>query len=140
MPDPPPMAFKGGTSLSKVYRIIDRFSEDVDVTLDYRAFNDGFDPFADAASRNRIRLDAVATPPLQCAGPTGCDLGGPASDRPSAALQHERVRPRHQRFADTPGPAASESSTASARNFKPRAPTTLRTVSKVGLRSPESAL
>ena len=56
MPDPHPMAFKGGTSLSKVYRIIDRFSEDVDVTLDYRAFNDGFDPFADGASRNQIRL------------------------------------------------------------------------------------
>ncbi len=56
MPDPHPMAFKGGTSLSKVYRIIDRFSEDVDVTLDYRAFNDGFDPFAEGASRNQIRL------------------------------------------------------------------------------------
>ena len=56
MPDPHPMAFKGGTSLSKVYGIIDRFSEDVDVTLDYRAFNDGFDPFADDASRNQIRL------------------------------------------------------------------------------------
>ena len=56
MPDPHPMAFKGGTSLSKVYRVIDRFSEDVDVTLDYRAFNDGFDPFADRASRNQIRL------------------------------------------------------------------------------------
>ena len=34
-----PMAFKGGTSLSKVYRVIDRFSEDVDLTLDYRAFD-----------------------------------------------------------------------------------------------------
>ena len=56
MPDPHPMAFKGGTSLSKVHRIIDRFSEDVDVTLDYRAFDDGFDPFADGTSRNRIRL------------------------------------------------------------------------------------
>ena len=56
MPDAYPMAFKGGTSLSKVYRIIDRFSEDVDVTLDYRAFNDGFDPFSDGASRNQIRL------------------------------------------------------------------------------------
>ena len=56
MPDPHPMAFKGGTSLSKVYGIIDRFSEDVDVTLDYRAFNDRFDPFADDASRNQIKL------------------------------------------------------------------------------------
>ena len=29
-----PMAFKGGTSLSKVYKAIDRFSEDIDVTVD----------------------------------------------------------------------------------------------------------
>lgn len=34
------MAFKGGTSLSKVYRAIDRFSEDIDVTLDYRGFGE----------------------------------------------------------------------------------------------------
>jgi len=32
------MAFKGGTSLSTVYQVIDRFSEDLDVTLDYRGF------------------------------------------------------------------------------------------------------
>lgn len=32
-----PMAFKGGTSLSKVYKAIDRFSEDIDVTIDYRS-------------------------------------------------------------------------------------------------------
>jgi predicted nucleotidyltransferase component of viral defense system len=31
------MAFKGGTSLSKVYKAIDRFSEDIDVTVDYRS-------------------------------------------------------------------------------------------------------
>ena len=55
IPDAPPMAFKGGTSLSKVYRIVDRFSEDVDVTLDYRAFADGFDPFASGVSRSAIR-------------------------------------------------------------------------------------
>ncbi len=29
------MAFKGGTSLSKAYNLIDRFSEDVDITIDY---------------------------------------------------------------------------------------------------------
>ncbi len=49
------MAFKGGTSLSKVYGIIDRFSEDVDITLDYRAFGDAFDPFAPGVSRSQIR-------------------------------------------------------------------------------------
>ncbi len=30
------LVFKGGTSLSKVYKVIDRFSEDVDVTYDVR--------------------------------------------------------------------------------------------------------
>ncbi|HEY1132593.1 MAG TPA: nucleotidyl transferase AbiEii/AbiGii toxin family protein [Roseateles sp.] len=30
------MTFKGGTSLSKAYRIIDRFSEDLDLTYDIR--------------------------------------------------------------------------------------------------------
>ena len=31
------LTFKGGTSLSKVYRVIDRFSEDIDLTYDIRA-------------------------------------------------------------------------------------------------------
>ena len=31
------LIFKGGTSLSKIYRAIDRFSEDIDVTYDIRA-------------------------------------------------------------------------------------------------------
>ena len=32
------MAFKGGTSLSKVFNLIQRFSEDVDITIDYDNF------------------------------------------------------------------------------------------------------
>ena len=55
IPDRHPMAFKGGTSLSKIYGIIDRFSEDVDITLDYRAFGDDFDPFASDVSKTAIR-------------------------------------------------------------------------------------
>lgn len=62
LPDVHPMAFKGGTSLSKIYNIIDRFSEDVDITLDYKHFNDTgynkhpeiFDPFAEDVSKNQI--------------------------------------------------------------------------------------
>jgi len=58
-----PMAFKGGTSLAKGYDIIDRFSEDVDITLDYKYFDDTdyknyperFDPFAKDVSKNQIR-------------------------------------------------------------------------------------
>lgn len=40
MPNRLPMAFKGGTALSKVHNIIERFSEDIDITLDYRGFID----------------------------------------------------------------------------------------------------
>lgn len=55
IPNAHPMAFKGGTSLSKIYGIIDRFSEDVDITLDYRYFNDDFDPFQLGVSKTKIR-------------------------------------------------------------------------------------
>ncbi len=55
MPDRLPMAFKGGTSLSKVFGVISRFSEDVDITLDYRGLDGSFDPFADGLSRTRLR-------------------------------------------------------------------------------------
>ena len=55
LPDAHPMAFKGGTSLSKIYSAIERFSEDVDITIDYRAFDDDFDPFAEGASKNAIK-------------------------------------------------------------------------------------
>jgi predicted nucleotidyltransferase component of viral defense system len=55
MPGRLPMAFKGGTSLSKIFGAIERFSEDLDVTLDYRGLDDTFDPFATGISKNRLR-------------------------------------------------------------------------------------
>lgn len=48
------MAFKGGTSLSKVFGAIARFSEDVDITLDYRGLGSAFDPFAGGVSKTRL--------------------------------------------------------------------------------------
>lgn len=39
MTDLPDMAFKGGTALSKVFGVIERFSEDVDISVDYRALD-----------------------------------------------------------------------------------------------------
>ena len=51
----PPNGLQGGTSLSKIFGAINRFSEDVDVTLDYREFEDGFDPFEESASRTAIK-------------------------------------------------------------------------------------
>ncbi len=37
------MAFKGGTSLSKVFNLIHRFSEDIDITIDYTNFKSNID-------------------------------------------------------------------------------------------------
>lgn len=36
---PHAMSFKGGTSLSKIYNLISRFSEDLDITIDYKNFS-----------------------------------------------------------------------------------------------------
>jgi hypothetical protein len=55
MPSRLPMAFKGGTSLSKVFGAIARFSEDVDITLDYRGLDSSFDPFATGLSNSRLK-------------------------------------------------------------------------------------
>lgn len=55
MPERGEMAFKGGTSLSKAYRTIERFSEDVDITLDLRGHKTEFDPFAAGASKSRLK-------------------------------------------------------------------------------------
>jgi hypothetical protein len=50
-----PMAFKGGTSLSKVFDAISRFSEDIDVTIAYTALDDTFDPYDDNSSKKKIK-------------------------------------------------------------------------------------
>ena len=49
------MAFKGGTSLSKVFGLIHRFSEDVDVTLDYRDLIPDANPFEPHVSKSQIK-------------------------------------------------------------------------------------
>lgn len=57
-PDLPAMAFKGGTSLSKVFEAITRFSEDIDITMDCRELAPEIDPFADGTSgKQRARDD-----------------------------------------------------------------------------------
>ncbi len=50
------MVFKGGTSLSKVFNVIDRFSEDCDITLDYR----NFESELDLNKITRSQLDKVS--------------------------------------------------------------------------------
>ena len=57
------LTFKGGTSLSKVYRIIDRFSEDVDLTYDIRELVADLlkqgNPIPDSASQAKKISSAV---------------------------------------------------------------------------------
>ena len=55
MPGRLPMAFKGGTSLSKVFNAIQRFSEDCDVTISYLGFNNDFHPFLDNISKTALK-------------------------------------------------------------------------------------
>ena len=50
------LVFKGGTSLSKVYNLIDRFSEDIDLILDWRLLGygpDREDPYQEFASNTQ---------------------------------------------------------------------------------------
>lgn len=49
------MVFKGGTSLSKAYKLINRFSEDIDITIDYRNFKD----VIDIGNTSRNQLDKI---------------------------------------------------------------------------------
>ena len=50
------MVFKGGTSLSKVFGLLDRFSEDIDLVLDWRLLGYGEsqeDPYQDFTSKGK---------------------------------------------------------------------------------------
>ena len=61
----PHLVFKGGTSLSKVYSVIDRFSEDIDLSMS-PAFV-GADESVFAAMKSRTRRDAaLAQMQAQC--------------------------------------------------------------------------
>jgi len=50
--------FKGGTSLSKVYHLIERFSEDIDLILDWRTIiDDGTDPWDERSKTMQDRFN-----------------------------------------------------------------------------------
>lgn len=51
------LMFKGGTSLSKAYGLIERFSEDIDLILDWRVLG-GDDPLAERSRSRQSRLNA----------------------------------------------------------------------------------
>lgn len=51
------LIFKGGTSLSKVYGLISRFSEDVDLVLDWREVSQDQDPMAERSKRQQSKIN-----------------------------------------------------------------------------------
>ena len=52
------LIFKGGTSLAKVYGLIDRFSEDIDLVLDWRIVSGEQDPLERRSNTKQQRLNA----------------------------------------------------------------------------------
>jgi hypothetical protein len=66
---PAGLIFKGGTSLSKVYGVIQRFSEDIDLTLDRDILGLGTDDDPDAADlSNKQRQRRIENLQAICAG------------------------------------------------------------------------
>lgn len=58
------LIFKGGTSLSKVFKIIERFSEDIDVSIDrsFLGFGGANEPEAGASNKEKQRrIEALKT-------------------------------------------------------------------------------
>ena len=51
------LMFKGGTSLSKVFGLIERFSEDIDLILDWRVISDEDDPIANRSNTKQQALN-----------------------------------------------------------------------------------
>jgi len=47
------LMFKGGTSLSKVFNLIERFSEDIDLILDWRVVVGEDDPLAERSNNKQ---------------------------------------------------------------------------------------
>lgn len=73
------LMFKGGTSLSKVYRLIERFSEDIDLVLDWRVLT-GEDPMAERSRARQQKLNEEIDQQAQIY------IGGDLLARVSAAL------------------------------------------------------
>ncbi len=53
------LTFKGGTSLSKAWKLIQRFSEDIDLIVDKNALGFGGDAAPDRASSNNKRRERL---------------------------------------------------------------------------------
>lgn len=77
------LMFKGGTSLSKAYRLIERFSEDIDLILDWRMLSGALgneDPLAERSKAQQEKLNAAINEQAQAV------IGGELLTRIAGAL------------------------------------------------------
>jgi len=77
------LIFKGGTSLSKAYRLIERFSEDIDLILDWRVLSEVLgneDPLGERSKAKQEKLNAAIIEQAQAY------VGGALLDKVVAAL------------------------------------------------------
>jgi len=96
------LMFKGGTSLSKVYRLIERFSEDIDLILDWRVLS-GEDPLAERSKTSQERLNDAINKQAQAY------IGGELLTHISAALGEVcicKVEPADRNVINVRYPAA----------------------------------
>ena len=98
------LIFKGGTSLSKVFRIVERFSEDIDISIDreFLGFGGANDPEAGTSNKDKQRrIEALKTacqqkisselqPALESA------IKAPIGRREQWALRHDNDDPDQQ--------------------------------------------
>lgn len=65
-PGMPDMAFKGGTSLSKIFNAIARFSEDIDITVDHKGLAPDLDPYDTETTGGQRTRDTTKLGKLLC--------------------------------------------------------------------------
>lgn len=105
------LIFKGGTSLSKIYGLIDRFSEDIDLILDWRIVSDEQDPMGERSRSKQEKLNTELNeraceyisssmlPMLEEALGSHCELEVKADEKDQGHV----VRVSYPQTADTSG-------------------------------------
>ena len=83
------LIFKGGTSLSKVYKVIERFSEDIDVSIDrgYLGFGGANEP--EAGDSNKEKLRRIEALKIACQEKISRELLPVLETNIRARLRHE---------------------------------------------------
>lgn len=105
------LIFKGGTSLSKVYGLIDRFSEDIDLVLDWRVVDGDQDPMGERTKTKQRQVNEALNekacayiaetmvPRLEEALGSHCELEIQADEKDQGHI----VRVKYPKTTDTGG-------------------------------------